>query len=377
MFSSLAMTLGGATIQAEDAVGVAHNITLKGVLSGSAGLTKTGAGTLIASGTNTYSGGTTITEGTLQIGIGGTSGILGAGNVTDNDTLAFNRSDSITDTNFGAISGAGDLAQIGTGRLALTRAHTYIGETSVQAGTLALTNSGSIANSYEINVSGGALFDVSRATGGSMTLASDQAISGYGSVKGNFTIGNGAVLAPGGSIGTLTFSNSLTLASGSLSYFEISKSPLTNDVARIFGALTNGGTLIVTNIGATALTSGNSFKLFNAGSYTGAFAKIILPPLPAGLGWNTNSLNTNGVLSVVVVTKPFVASAAISANGFAFAGTGGVANANFYLLGSTNLSTPATNWTRLFTNQFDGNGNFNFTNPLGTNAQSFYLLQLQ
>ena len=48
---------------------------------------------------------------------------------------------------------------------------------------------------------------------------------------------------------------------------------MTNSVAKIFGALTNGGTLIVTNIGAAALANGNSFKLFNAASFNGAFAK--------------------------------------------------------------------------------------------------------
>jgi hypothetical protein len=40
-------------------------------------------------------------------------------------------------------------------------------------------------------------------------------------------------------------------------------------------------------------------------------------------------------------------------------------------------NAPLTNWTRLLTNQFDGNGNFNFTNPLDPgSAQSFDLLQL-
>jgi hypothetical protein len=47
------------------------------------------------------------------------------------------------------------------------------------------------------------------------------------------------------------------------------------------------------------------------------------------------------------------------------------------VLTSTNLTAPLTNWTRWQTNPFDGNGNFNFTNPLPANApQSFYLLQL-
>jgi hypothetical protein len=47
------------------------------------------------------------------------------------------------------------------------------------------------------------------------------------------------------------------------------------------------------------------------------------------------------------------------------------------VLTSTNLALPLSNWTRLFTNEFDGDGNFNFTNVPDTNApQVFYLLQL-
>ena len=104
---------------------------------------------------------------------------------------------------------------------------------------------------------------------------------------------------------------------------------------------------------------------------------MIISPVPAGLGWDMNALNMNGTLSVVVIAKPVIGSAAISGNGFKFTGTGGVANANFYLLGTTNLVIPATNWMRLLTNQFDGNGNFNITNVLNPAwPQTFYLLQV-
>lgn len=143
---------------------------------------------------------------------------------------------------------------------------------------------------------------------------------------------------------------------------------MTNDAAKISGALTSGGALVVTNIGATALAAGDNFKLFNAASYSGSFSRVILPPLPAGLGWNTRALNTSGTLSVVVIAKLFIGSASISGNGFLFAGTGGVANANFHPLGTTNLTNPLDNWTRLLTNPFDNNGNFNFTNPFAPGA---------
>ena len=75
--------------------------------------------------------------------------------------------------------------------------------------------------------------------------------------------------------------------------------------------------------------------MFNAESYSGAFANVILPPLSAGLGWNANTLNSNGTLAVVVATKPVIVAASISGGGRAFNGVAGVANANFYLLDST------------------------------------------
>ncbi len=59
-------------------------------------------------GTNTYSGGTKVTAGTLQVGDGGTSGAV-VGDITDNAALAFKRSDSVTYA--GAISGTGTLGR--------------------------------------------------------------------------------------------------------------------------------------------------------------------------------------------------------------------------------------------------------------------------
>jgi autotransporter-associated beta strand protein len=364
--------------------GLNTSATFAGNTYNGIGFIKVGTGTWTWTGTNiTHTDTTTISGGTLQIGSGGTTGTLGTGNVTDNATLAFNRSDFITDANFGIISGPGNLAKRGAGRLTLSKTHSYTGATMIEAGTLALTNSGAIAASSNIIISADALLDVSGTVNGMMILAGGKMISGNGSVKGNFFVGAASKLSPGtNGIGTLTFSNSLTMFSGfdalpCTNIFEISKSPPTNDVVKVFGALTNGGMLIVTNIGVTALTNGDSFKLFNAASYSGAFAKLILPSLPAGLGWNTNSINTSGTLSVIIATRPVIDTISVSGSGLGLSGAGGVANANFYLLGTTNIATPVSNWARLLTNQFDNNGNFNFTNAAGTNAQNFYLLQLQ
>lgn len=341
-------------------------------------VTKVGTGTWILTGnTNTYPGGTAITAGTLQIGNGGTTGTIGSGNITNNATLVFNRSDLVTDTNFGVISGTGRLVKRGTGTLALTKSHTYSGPTVIESGVLMLTNAGEIPNSSLIQVSAGAVFNVAGRSGGSLTLTSGKTISGNGTVIGNFTVGSEAVLAPGSNgIGTLTFSNALVLAPGSSNVFEISNTPLTNDAVRVFGPLTLGGTLVVTNVGGT-LAPGNTFKLFNAQSYAGSFGSILLPPLPSPLAWDTSGLNINGTIKVIVATPPFINRIEVMGTNIVITGTGGVPYGTYTLLSSTNLALPIAMWTPIATNAFDGNGNFAITNGISPDApQKFYMLQV-
>jgi rhamnogalacturonan endolyase len=353
------------------------NTDFGGIFSGATMIIKTGTGMQTLSGANNYTGGTVVSNGVLQIGNGGIAGILGAGNVTNFATLAFNRSDAIDDTGFGVISGNGNLAKRGTGRLASTKAHTYTGTTTVEAGTLALTNSGAIASSSGIVISSGALFDVSGTSSGTMSLTSGKILSGSGSVKGGFTIGSGAILAPGGSIGTLTFSNTLTLLVGCTNYFEIGKSPTINDVARVFGALTNGGVLIVTNISGNLLVAGDSFKLFNAASYSGYFSTYVLPPLTNTLAWDTSTVNTNGTLKVIAAVPPVINSFALLGNGSLRLNFSGTANQAYEIRASTNLALiPMTNWTVLGSGVFNG-GPVVFDDLQATNfGQRFYLINI-
>jgi autotransporter-associated beta strand protein len=142
------------------------------VISGTGSLLQLGSNTLTLTGNSTYTGGATVSAGTLQIGNGGTSGSI-VGNVADNGPLAFDRSDTVA---FGSvISGAGSLAQLGSGTLVLTGANTYSGGTTINAGTLQLGNggtSGSIAGNVTDN--GTLAFDRSDA----VTFAG--AISGTG-----------------------------------------------------------------------------------------------------------------------------------------------------------------------------------------------------
>src|SRR5258705_1205297 len=89
-------------------------------ISGVGTLTKAGAGTITLTGTNSYSGTTTISAGTLQVGAGGVTGTLGSGAVVDNAGLSVSRSDAITIGN--AISGTGTLTKLSAGTTAVTTA---------------------------------------------------------------------------------------------------------------------------------------------------------------------------------------------------------------------------------------------------------------
>lgn len=114
------------------------DITLTGVLSGIGSLQQTGTGKLILAAENTYSGNTTISTGTLQVGLGGVAGKLGTGAVINNALLTFDRSDNITVAN--AIGGTGALTKLGVNTLTLTANNTYSGTTTINAGTLVLQN---------------------------------------------------------------------------------------------------------------------------------------------------------------------------------------------------------------------------------------------
>jgi fibronectin-binding autotransporter adhesin len=114
--------------------GAANTATIAGRLIGNSQLVKSDLGTLVLTGSNTYTGGTTIAGGTLQLGAGGTTGSL-LGDVTNNGTLALNRSDTLTFT--GAVSGTGGVSQIGTGTTTLSGRNSYSGLTHVIGGTLA------------------------------------------------------------------------------------------------------------------------------------------------------------------------------------------------------------------------------------------------
>ncbi|PUE10299.1 YDG domain-containing protein [Limnohabitans sp. T6-20] len=207
-------TLGSLTVGVNNTAAGAYNTTagtatFSGALSGPAPLNKIGTGTQILTGANTYTGATTISAGTLQIGDGGTTGTLGTGAVTDNASLVFNRSNSLTVAN--AISGTGTLNQNGSGTTVLTATNTYSGTTTINAGTLQIGSGGTAGTLGTGAVVDNGILAIHRSDEVSLT----QAISGAGSVlqmgtgttklvsnantfTGGITISKGAVMIGNG-----------------------------------------------------------------------------------------------------------------------------------------------------------------------------------
>ena len=176
--------------------------TLSGI-SGSGALDKTGGGTLILTGTDTYSEGTTISGGTLQIGNGGVSGSLGSGSVdiSDDCSLVFDRSDNLTVSN--TISGEdGSVIQEGGGTVTLSGDNSDFssGSTTVSAGVLEAQTLASLPG-YLCSSSPGNTVSVSPGA----TLA--VAVGGSGEWNSGITDDIAALLDGGVTYCTVTFEN--------------------------------------------------------------------------------------------------------------------------------------------------------------------------
>jgi autotransporter-associated beta strand protein len=172
--------------------------------------------------------------------------------VNNSGTLVFNRVEDLTYA--GAISGAGAVAKEGAGQLVLTGTNSYTGVTTVSTGTLL------------VNGIIGASPVTSRRHSGRQRPH-----------QGPVTIQSTGRLTPGISIGALSISNSLSLSG--VTVFELNAATRTNDLVRGLTSVTYGGTLTLSNLAGT-ITPSNTFKLFSANSYGGAFAALFLATLP-------------------------------------------------------------------------------------------------
>ena len=287
--------------------------------SGTVALTVTGSGSLTLTGQNSYSGTTTVDGGTVQVGSGGASGVLGGGNVVDNGTLIFNRSNDITVSN--AISGTGSVVQQGTGSLYLTGDNNYGGATSrtiINNGLFVVTSSASLGvgnsglliagsgvldlNGFNVTVSALTLANgVIESTRGNPTLAA----SSYAVMSGTISValvdlpGTASTLSKSTAYGVLlsgqnTYSGLTTINDGSLEIGANARPPV----------LTGGGANVLGGSLVFDYTTGDDpasvIQGLLATSYQNGFHRDPSHPLqifdssatsPMALGWADNGTN--------------------------------------------------------------------------------------
>jgi fibronectin-binding autotransporter adhesin len=259
-------------------VSPATTSTFSGVIAGTNGgtqgdinLVKTGSGTQVLDGANTYSGTSTISGGTLQIGSGGSSGQIGSGTITNNAELKINRSGTVTLSQ--AITGSGIVTQAGT--TVLTGNNTYSGGTTISSGTVRVGDGGLTGSVGGGAISNDGTLEIKR----SNSVALSQAITGSGSLAqtgtGDTTLSGNANSYSGTTIvssGTLLATNTspTSSATGSSSVI-IGNGARLAGTGRISGDVTfeSGSKLLIGDLGGNA--TGRDFEFAGALSSTGAF----------------------------------------------------------------------------------------------------------
>jgi fibronectin-binding autotransporter adhesin len=300
---NLTTTLTPISLTASNNV-VNYVLTGTGKLSGGANITKSGSGsfTIANTGTNDYTGATTISSGTLQIGNGAAgAGSLGSGNVINNGSLTFDRLDSLSVSNL--ISGVGRVLEK-LGIVSLSGVNTYSGGTQIDGGTLQINSPNSLGTGGAV-INSGTLEALN-------TITTTRSFS-LGSASSAIQVDSGVTYTISGSIsdgtsaGTLNVLGSGVLSlSGSNSY--------------------SGGT----NLGATTLLAGNASAFgtgalnLNGGATFGTTASVTIPNNITVTGVNTigraaqgtNAITLAGALTGSGTLQNFVGTAGGNSNVF-------------------------------------------------------------
>ncbi|HCT4044897.1 TPA: autotransporter-associated beta strand repeat-containing protein [Salmonella enterica subsp. enterica serovar Agona] len=286
-------TLVASNVEALGSGDVTDNATLEmntggdfaNNIGGTGSVVKSGDETLTLSGANSYTGGTTISGGTL---VASNVEALGTGDVTDNATLEMNTGGDFDN----AIGGTGSVVKSGDKTLTLSGANSYTGGTTISGGTLVASNvealgSGDVTDNATLELNTGGDFANNIGGTGSVVKSGDKTLtlSGTNSYTGGTTISGGTLVANNvEALGTGDVTNNATLElntggdfdnaiSGSGQVVKSGDKTLTLSGANSYSGATtiSGGTLIATHVnalGTGAIDNRASLLLDASGQFT-------------------------------------------------------------------------------------------------------------
>ncbi|EBZ0180335.1 AIDA autotransporter-like protein ShdA, partial [Salmonella enterica subsp. enterica serovar Havana] len=293
-------------------------------ISGSGQVVKSGDETLTLSGSNTYTGGTIISGGTL---VATNVEALGTGDVTDNATLELNTGGDFDN----AIGGTGSVVKSGDKTLTLSGANSYTGGTTISGGTLVASNvealgSGDVTDNATLELNTGGDFANNIGGTGSVVKSGDKTLtlSGTNSYTGGTTISGGTLVANNvEALGTGDVTNNATLElntggdfdnaiSGSGQVVKSGDKTLTLSGANSYSGATtiSGGTLIATHVnalGTGAIDNRASLLLDASGQFT-------VTDLTTESGGNTE-IGAGSTLQATTLTQKSDSTLTINLNG--------------------------------------------------------------
>uniref|UniRef100_UPI0015919283 autotransporter-associated beta strand repeat-containing protein n=1 Tax=Salmonella enterica TaxID=28901 RepID=UPI0015919283 len=259
--------------------------TFDNVISGSGQVVKSGDDALTLSGANTYTGGTTINDGTL---VATSVDALGTGDVTDNATLELNTGGTFDN----AISGSGQVVKSGDKMLTLSGANSYSGGTLISDGTLVASNveslgTGDVTNNATLELNTGGDFTNNISGSGQVVKSGDETLtlSGSNTYTGGTTINDGTLVATSvEALGSGDVTNDAVLAlntggdfanniGGTGSVVKSGDETLTLSGSNSYtgGTTISGGTLVATNVealGTGDVTNNATLELNTGGDFT-------------------------------------------------------------------------------------------------------------
>ena len=337
--ASTISTSGGVVLAANQTWDLAAGLTVSSATSGGAALVKSGSGTLTVTGAAAHTGGTTIAEGTLQVGTGGTTGSL-AGNVVTHGTLVVDRSTDLTMS--GTISGSGAVVKRSAGRLTLAATSSFAGGATIGsqtgAGIVRATASGALGTGEVLVGPGGNATTARLELAGDVTLANaialplrNNASVAIQNISGTNTLSGTIEVAVGGGTGIIQ-SDAGTLTLGGITSAATGVRTITLQGAgngTVGGVIANGsGTVGIVKAGTGTWTLGAANTAtgdvtISAGTLALAAANRIADAAPLTLGGGT--LATGG-FSETVGTLTLSANSTIDlgagASVLSFAGAG-------------------------------------------------------